>query len=268
MKAIIVNKLSKKYPINIVKRTSLNRSLKDRLAGHSYSELLIKLFRRLKRVAVPKKPSGDWALKDISFSLNQGEILGIIGPNGSGKSTLLRVLAGITSPTKGRAVLTGKIVSILGLGIGFHSDLSGKENIFLSGAVLGIKKKDIDKDFNNIVKFSGIKKFINAPVKYYSSGMYLRLAFAIATSQCLKPDILLIDEVLSVGDASFRDQCYKRIFELSRTNQTTVILVSHELKMIEALSTQCLLLENGKIKLVGSPIKVLKSYSSTFNKPV
>lgn len=272
MSAITVSKLAKIYRINPEKKVGmLQRSLKDDLARiwKSPGKLLNHgIFKILRRRIIQKINTGYFksskidhlALKDVSFSVDSGKILGIVGSNGSGKSTLLKILSGITPPTHGKAVLTGKVASLLGIGIGFHSDLSGRDNIFLSGALLGFKKKDIEKDIDNIIDFAGIRKFIDTPVKYYSSGMYVRLAFSIATSNCLQPDIFLIDEVLSVGDISFQKKCLKRIKNLTRKRATTVIIVSHNMRTILDLSDQCLLLHAGKVHSYGDPKKVITEY--------
>lgn len=263
MRVIIAENLGKKYLINPVKKDFQNRSLKDaimNLSVRSFYWMFIKTWRRIKKIPIPKKKLETWALKHTSFSVKKGEVLGVIGSNGSGKSTLLRILAGITKPSQGRAILNGQLTALLGIGVGFHMDLSGRENIFLSGAILGIKKKDLEEELNNIIQFSGIRKFIDTPVKYYSTGMFVRLAFSIATSRCIKPDIFLIDEVLSVGDAAFKQKCYQRISKLVKENNTTIIIVSHELEIIEKLSTTCLWLENGSIKRLGPSKKVIGEY--------
>ena len=186
-----------------------------------------------------------WALRDVSFSIEPGEIVGIIGKNGSGKSTLLKLLSRITEPTTGRAIIRGRVASLLEVGTGFHPELSGRENIFLNGAVLGMTRTDIRKRFDEIVAFAEIDRFLDTPVKRYSSGMYVRLAFAIAAH--LEPDILVVDEVLAVGDAEFQKKCLGKMEEVANRKGRTVLFVSHQLAMITSLCERALLLENGRI---------------------
>jgi lipopolysaccharide transport system ATP-binding protein len=245
--AITVKSLSKRYWISHAQgqQRGFHRSLRQDLTS---------IFSR------SSKKEQFWALKDLNFLVEKGQTLGIIGPNGSGKSTLLKILSRITLPTKGEAYLFGKTSSILEIGVGFHPDLTGRENVFLNGAILGFSKKEIEKDFEDIVQFSGIGKFIDTPIKFYSSGMYLRLAFAIATSSGLKPDILLLDEVLSVGDISFTNKCLKRISELTKDSNITTLFVSHNLEAIQDLCNRALLLKNGKIAAIGKPKEVIKKY--------
>jgi lipopolysaccharide transport system ATP-binding protein len=198
-----------------------------------------------------------WALKDVSFEVAQGETLGIIGRNGAGKSTLLKVLSRITEPTTGRIRLKGRVASLLEVGTGFHPELTGRENIFLNGAILGMTKAEIKGKFDEIVDFAGIEKFLDTPVKRYSSGMYVRLAFAVAAH--LEPEILVIDEVLAVGDMEFQKKCIGRMEKVSRTGRT-VLLVSHNMSSIKALCTKALLLEKGKQLAVGSVSDVVSKY--------
>lgn len=198
-----------------------------------------------------------WALKDLSFELERGDVLGIIGKNGAGKSTLLHILSEITPPTTGSIIFNGKVTSILEIGTGFHPDLSGRENIYLNGTVLGMSKQEINKSFDEIVDFSGIESFIDTPVKHYSSGMYLRLAFSIFAH--LKSEILLLDEVLAVGDAAFRMKCAKKIETLASSG-ITIIMVSHSPNEVMNICNKCLLLENGQQKAMGSPMDVMEGY--------
>ncbi|MCB9234552.1 MAG: ATP-binding cassette domain-containing protein [Bacteroidia bacterium] len=197
------------------------------------------------------------ALKNISFELAQGEVLGVIGDNGAGKSTLLKLLGEVTTPTEGSIVLNGRVSSILEIGTGFHPELSGKENIFLSGQLQGMEKAEIEEKFQQIVAFSGIGDFINVPVKRYSSGMFIRLAFSVASH--LDADIVLLDEVLSVGDAEFRVKSLEKIKQLAKSG-CTVVLVSHDLNSIDSLCTRCLVLENGEMKAFGSPKEITGAY--------
>lgn len=199
-----------------------------------------------------------WALRDISFEIPHGSTFGIIGSNGSGKSTLLKCLAGILSPDEGRITHNGRVVALLELGAGFHPDLSGRENIYLNGAILGMTSKDIDKNLDEIVEFSGLEQFIDMPVKNYSSGMTVRLGFAIATN--VDPEILIIDEVLAVGDASFQQRCYEKI-ETFRQDGRTIVLVSHGLANIEQLCKETIWIEKGCIKSIGPSLDVVAEYA-------
>lgn len=198
-----------------------------------------------------------WALKDLSFDIKQGEVVGVIGRNGAGKSTLLKILSRITEPSEGRVVLHGDVASLLEIGTGFHPELSGRENIFLSGAIMGMTRSEIVRKFDEIVAFAGIEKFLDTPVKRYSSGMYVRLAFAVAAH--LEPDILLVDEVLAVGDAEFQKKCLTKMGEVAQAGRT-VLFVSHSMPAINRLCQRCILLEGGRIKLDGEAQVVSAQY--------
>jgi lipopolysaccharide transport system ATP-binding protein len=198
-----------------------------------------------------------WALRDISFEVQRGEILGLIGHNGAGKSTLLKLLSRITRPTTGRIELGGRVGSLLEVGTGFHPELTGRDNIFLNGTILGMRRTEIVSKFDEIVDFSGVEKFIDTPVKRYSSGMYVRLAFAVAAH--LTPEILLIDEVLAVGDAEFQRKCLGKMGEVSRAGRT-VIFISHNITAIESLCDRCLLLESGTMAANGETNEVIAGY--------
>ncbi|MDD2338771.1 MAG: ABC transporter ATP-binding protein [Methanosarcina sp.] len=198
-----------------------------------------------------------WALKDVNFEIEQGEIVGIIGRNGAGKSTLLKILSRITYPTEGEIIMRGRVGSLLEVGTGFHPELTGRENIYFNGAILGMKKREIDDKFDEIVKFSGVEKFLDTPVKRYSSGMQVRLAFSVAAH--LEPEILLVDEVLAVGDAEFQKKCLGKMGEVAEEGRT-VLFVSHELSSIQKLCNRCLLLDRGTTKLKGEPEKVIEYY--------
>lgn len=200
-----------------------------------------------------------WALNDVSFEVMPGEVMGIIGPNGAGKSTLLSLLSRIIEPTSGRAELFGRVASLLEVGTGFHPDLSGRENIYLNGAVLGLKRREIDERFDEIVGFAEVEKFIDTAVKRYSSGMYVRLAFAVAAH--LNPEILIVDEVLAVGDASFQRKCLGKMDEVTR-NGRTVLLVTHNLSMIPQLCERAILLKQGQVASCGPAQEVLDRYNS------
>jgi lipopolysaccharide transport system ATP-binding protein len=199
-----------------------------------------------------------WALRGVSFEVAEGEVVGLIGRNGAGKSTLLKILSRITEPTEGRAELRGRVGALLEVGTGFHPELSGRENIFLNGAILGMKRSEIIRQFDRIVDFAQIGRFLDTPVKRYSSGMYVRLAFAVAAH--LEPEILIVDEVLAVGDAEFQRKCLGRMDELRTQKGRTVFLVSHNLEMIESLCTRCILLDEGRIVFDGKTSQALERY--------
>ncbi len=199
-----------------------------------------------------------WALKDVSFEVKQGEVLGIIGRNGAGKSTLLKLLSKVTTPTTGSIKVNGRIASLLEVGTGFHPDLTGRENVFLNGAILGMTKAEVKKKFDEIVDFAGVERYIDTPVKRYSSGMYVRLAFAVAAF--LEPEILIIDEVLAVGDAEFQKKCLGRMKDISVNDGRTVLFVSHNMAAIQSLCTTGLYMSNGTVKICGNLEKVLNNY--------
>ncbi len=199
-----------------------------------------------------------WSLKDINFSVNRGEVFGIVGKNGAGKSTLLKLLSKITKPTEGRINIDGRIGSLLEVGTGFHPDLSGRENIFLNGAILGMRKQEIRRRFDEIVEFSGIERYIDTPVKRYSSGMFVRLAFAVAAH--LEPEILIIDEVLAVGDQEFQNKCISKMKDVSSQQGRTVFFVSHNMMAVRHLCTRALLLDKGQVSMIGPVGEVLEAY--------
>jgi lipopolysaccharide transport system ATP-binding protein len=203
-------------------------------------------------------PNTMWALKDVSFKVNQGEIVGIIGQNGSGKSTLLKILSKITEPTLGKAHLRGRVSSLLEVGTGFHPELTGRENIYLNGAILGMRKSEIDRKFNEIVSFSEIEKFIDTPVKHYSSGMYVRLAFAVAAH--LEPEILLVDEVLAVGDIAFQKKCLGKMNKVAKEGRT-VLLVSHNMGTISNLCKNGMVFSNGRLSFAGISDQAIEFYN-------
>lgn len=202
-----------------------------------------------------------WAIKDINFEVEAGEVLGIIGRNGAGKSTLLKILSKTTSPTTGSVKVKGRIASLLEVGTGFHPELTGRENIFLNGAILGMTKREVQSKFEEIVDFSGVERYIDTPVKRYSSGMYVRLAFAVAAY--LEPDILIVDEVLAVGDAEFQKKCLGRMKDVSMNEGRTVLFVSHNMAAVQKLCTKGLLLVNGLVESTGDINKVVDHYINT-----
>jgi lipopolysaccharide transport system ATP-binding protein len=199
-----------------------------------------------------------WALKDVSFEVKRGEVLGIIGHNGAGKSTLLKILSRITEPSEGKVTINGRVASLLEVGTGFHPELTGSENIYLNGAILGMTRAEIRRKFDEIVAFAEVEKFLDTPVKRYSSGMYVRLAFAVAAH--LEPEILLVDEVLAVGDAKFQKRCLGKMDEVSRLEGRTVLFVSHNMTAIESLCNSCIGFQRGRIFARGCPNDVLDDY--------
>jgi lipopolysaccharide transport system ATP-binding protein len=201
-----------------------------------------------------------WALRDVSFKVTQGEVLGIVGRNGAGKSTLLKVLSRITAPDEGRATLRGRVLSLLEVGTGFHPELTGRENIYLNGAILGMKRAEIRGKFDEIVDFSEMEKFIDTPVKWYSSGMYVRLAFAVAAH--LEPEILIVDEVLAVGDIAFQQKCLGKLNSVAQSDSRTVLFVSHNMGAIQQLCSRAILLRDGRLVRDGEPGKIVQEYIS------
>ncbi|MCJ7715458.1 MAG: ABC transporter ATP-binding protein [Anaerolineales bacterium] len=259
--SIQVNGISKRYRIG----------LEQQAPGtfvEAFSEWIsrpIKNYRRLRKLTqfeddkAAEQDNIIWALKDISFNVKPGEVVGVIGKNGAGKSTLLKVLSRITHPTSGQVELLGRVSSLLEVGTGFHPELTGRENIYLNGTILGMTKAEIDLKFEEIVDFSGVKKFIDTPVKFYSSGMRVRLAFSVAAH--LEPEILLIDEVLSVGDAAFQKKSLGKMEEVSKAGRT-VLFVSHNMGAVRSLCTRGLLLENGTLVKDGDVDQVINEYLS------
>jgi len=236
--AIRVSHLSKQYKLSGPQEPY--HTLRDAI-GNSF-KVPLKIFH--------KEPSveGFWALKDVSFDVEQGEVVGIIGRNGAGKSTLLKILSRITTPSEGTVELHGRVGSLLEVGTGFHPELTGRENIYLSGSILGMKRCEIDAKLDDIVKFSEIEKFLDTPVKRYSSGMYVRLAFAVAAH--LEPEILLVDEVLAVGDAAFQKKCLGKMDDIAKEGRT-VLFVSHNMVAVQQLCNQGIVLDHGKIDFIG-----------------
>jgi lipopolysaccharide transport system ATP-binding protein len=211
-------------------------------------------------LATSHEPNHIWALKDVSFEVNRGEAIGIIGRNGSGKSTLLKILSRITAPTEGRAEIRGRVGSLLEVGTGFHPELTGRENIYLNGAIIGMRKTEIDRRFDEIVSFAEIERFLDTPVKRYSSGMYIRLAFAVAAH--LEPEILMVDEVLAVGDAEFQKKCLGKLGSVAESGRT-VLFVSHNMSAISALCKKAVLLEAGRVIARDEVKEVINKYTLT-----
>ena len=204
-----------------------------------------------------------FALKDANFEMKKGEVLGVIGPNGAGKTTILKLLAGITEPTKGRVFVEGKVAALIEIGAGFHGDLSGRENIYLYGSIMGLRKRDVEEKFDSIVAFSELEPFIDTPVKHYSSGMYARLGFSVAAH--VDPDIILVDEVLAVGDMNFQRKCHSKMEEI-RQSDRIIVFVSHSLPAVESLCNRALWLDQGIIRELDSTKKVITSYINETNR--
>jgi lipopolysaccharide transport system ATP-binding protein len=248
---IKVEGLSKHYLLN---KNPMQKS--DTLYGNFINGL-----KNIKKLTQKKQTEDFWALKDVSFEIEQGDRVGIIGRNGAGKSTLLKILSRITPPTKGRIEYSGRMASLLEVGTGFHGDLSGRENIYLNGSILGMSKHEIDRKFDEIVAFAEVEKFLDTPVKRYSSGMYVRLAFAVAAH--LEQEILILDEVLAVGDSIFQKKCIDKLNSISKEGRT-VLFVSHNFAAIESLCNTAILLEKGKLMTQGSVMDVFNNYNSNY----
>jgi len=197
------------------------------------------------------------ALDDISFEVQKGETLGIIGPNGSGKSTILKLIAGVMSPASGKITVNGRISPLIELGAGFHPELTGKENVYLNATILGLKRKEIDKNYKSIVDFADLWEFIDQPIKHYSSGMYMRLAFAVAIH--VNPEILIVDEILAVGDTAFQEKCFKKMEEFKK-NDVTILFVSHSMETVKSFCTKVMYINDHKIQAIGNPKEVCEQY--------
>ena len=245
---IKVEGLSKHYLLN---KNATSKS--DTLYGN-----IIESLKNIKNIIQKKETEDFWALNDISFEIQKGDRVGIIGRNGAGKSTLLKILSRITPPTKGRIEYSGRMASLLEVGTGFHGDLSGRENIYLNGSILGMTKHEIDRKFDEIVAFAEIEKFLDTPVKRYSSGMYVRLAFAVAAN--LESDILIVDEVLAVGDAAFQKKCLGKMNEVSKADGRTILFVSHNMGQVASLCNTGILLNKGRVEEQGSINSIINRY--------
>lgn len=249
---IKVNNIGKKFRIG--ERNRAYETLRDSIVSG---------IGRVRRLGSNSSANGKhinefWALRDISFEVKQGDVVGIIGHNGAGKSTLLKILSRITEPTRGTADIYGRVGSLLEVGTGFHHELTGRENIYLSGAILGMKKSDIDARFDEMVAFAGVEKFVDTPIKHYSSGMSLRLGFSVAAH--LEPDILLVDEVLAVGDLEFQKKCLNKMEDVA-TEGRTVLFVSHNMASIKELCQTALVLKNGEINYHGNVVQAIQNYT-------
>jgi lipopolysaccharide transport system ATP-binding protein len=249
----------------IIKVEGLSKQYHIGAARASYTTLRESLMAKLRapfdrvRIGSDSTETSIWALKDVSFEVLPGEVVGIIGRNAAGKSTLLKILSRITEPTRGRARIRGRIASLLEVGTGFHPELTGRENVYLNGAILGMSRSEINRKFDEIVAFSEIEKFINTAVKYYSSGMYVRLAFAVAAH--LEPEILVVDEVLAVGDLAFQQKCLGKMRDVTQAGHT-VLLVSHSMSTVSRLCEKSMWLDQGQIKIFGPTKEAVESYIS------
>lgn len=252
--AIKVEGLSKEYVVGARER-----------GRQTFREMLVDSFkapiRRLRQLRSDTRGGqAFYALEDISFKVESGEVVGIIGPNGAGKTTLLKILSRVTEPTGGYAAVGGRVGSLLEVGTGFHTELTGRENIYLNGAILGMRRTEIDRKFDEIVAFSGIEDFLDTPVKRYSTGMYVRLAFSVAAH--LEAEVLLVDEVLAVGDMSFQKKCLGKMDDMAKVGRT-ILFVSHQLNQVRRLCSRAICIDGGKVKFCGSPSEVIESYQNT-----
>ncbi|MBN1883560.1 MAG: ABC transporter ATP-binding protein [Deltaproteobacteria bacterium] len=268
MAPVVINaeNLSKRY------RIGLKDEMHDNVVGEAIDLLIspIKNFRKLRNLYSFSNSDRNgedviWAVRDVSFRVTQGEVVGIIGRNGVGKTTLLRLLSGITDPTGGKAEIFGRVGALLAVGTGFHQELTGRENIYLNGTILGMRKREIDKNFDEIVDFSGVEKFIDTPVKRYSSGMLVRLGFAVAAH--LEPEILMIDEVLAVGDIEFQQKCLGKMGEVARGGRT-VLFVSHNMESIMGLCERTIHIDEGRIVADGQTEEVVRNYLTSTYKQI
>jgi lipopolysaccharide transport system ATP-binding protein len=258
---ISVENLSKLYLLGQAERK--HESLVSELGGLLSAPF--RNYRKLRRLDTSQvtahqadSPDFLWALKDVSFEVKRGEVLGVIGRNGAGKSTLLKILSQITEPTKGRVRMRGRVASLLEVGTGFHPELTGRENIYLNGTILGMKRREIDRKFDEIVDFSGVERFLDTPVKRYSSGMKVRLGFAVAAH--LLPDILIVDEVLAVGDMEFQTKCLGKMEEVAHEGGRTILFVSHSMNSINRLCERVILMNNGGVQLDSTTVEATQAY--------
>ena len=257
---IEIKNVSKKYDIAhmrggyIALRDVITNALKNPVAF---------ITKKAKQATGLEKKEEFWALRNVSFTVSRGEVVGVIGANGAGKSTLLKVLSQITPPTEGEVILRGRVGSLLEVGTGFHPELTGRENIFLNGAILGMKRKEIAAKFDEIVAFAGVEKFLDTPVKHYSSGMYVRLAFSVAAH--MEPDILVVDEVLAVGDAEFQKKCLGKMNEITKKEGRTIFFVSHNMEAVNNLCTRTVLLSHGQVLKIGPTKEIIGDYLKELN---
>ncbi len=260
---IRVEHLSKRYRLGTINRRMLYEDLQRRWARLWGKEDPFSTVNDRRPVRADEH-SEIWALKDVNLEINEGDVVGIIGRNGSGKSTLLKILSRITAPTEGRALIKGRVASLLEVGTGFHAELTGRDNVYMNASILGMTTQEIDGKFDEIVEFSGVEKFIDTPVKRYSSGMMVRLAFAVAAH--LEPEILIIDEVLAVGDSAFQQKCLGKMNRVAREGRT-ILFVSHQAAAVENLCRRGVVLENGTVKYSGTQTEAISYYVNSFTQP-
>ncbi|MDP9077345.1 MAG: polysaccharide ABC transporter ATP-binding protein [Bacteroidota bacterium] len=263
MSAVIrVENLAKAYQLGEIGTGTISRDLERFWARMRGKEDPFLKIGEVNDRAVKGTSDVVWSLKDLNFEIEAGQAVGIIGSNGAGKSTLLKILSRVTAPTRGSAKIRGRIASLLEVGTGFHPELSGKENIYLNGAILGMRKAEIKRKFDEIVDFSGVERYVDTPVKRYSSGMYVRLAFAVAAH--LESEIMIVDEVLAVGDAEFQKKCLGKMGDVSTQEGRTILFVSHNMDAINKLTSSCIYLENGSLKHFGTTNSVINLYRGEF----
>jgi len=258
---ISVEGLGKKYRLGVISRKMLVDQIESLVARKLGREDPHARVTESNRDILPS-PYDFWALKNISFNVSQGDIVGVMGRNGSGKSTLLKILSRVTAPTEGVAKIKGRVASLLEVGTGFHPELTGRENVFLNGSILGLKQKEIAERYEKIVEFAEIAKFMDTPVKRYSSGMRVRLAFSVAAH--LEPEILILDEVLAVGDAAFQEKCLEKI-EATKNSGVTILFVSHSAESVKKLCTRAIVLESGRIVQAGEAIETVDAYTRSLH---
>lgn len=256
--AIKVENLSKAYQLGAIGTGTLGNDLRRWYARTRGKEDPFLKIGEANDRTVKGNSSVVWSLRDINFEIEQGDAVGIIGRNGAGKSTLLKILSRVTAPTTGKITGNGRVASLLEVGTGFHPELTGRENIYLNGAILGMRKKEINRKFDQIVDFAGVERYIDTPVKRYSSGMYVRLAFAVAAH--LESEILIVDEVLAVGDAEFQKKCLGKMGEVNKGEGRTILFVSHNMQSVSALTHSCILMEQGSLKQNGKTSEIIQSY--------
>lgn len=259
---ITIEGLAKRYLLGHVSRQRESHAVLREVLARSTRNFVRKAgdFARGRQIVQGDEIEEFWALKDVSFEVKRGEVMGVIGRNGAGKSTLLKILSRITEPTSGRARLRGRVASLLEVGTGFHPELTGRENIYLNGAILGMTRQEIRRKFDEIVAFAEVEKFLDTPVKRYSSGMYVRLAFAVAAH--LEPEILIVDEVLAVGDADFQRRCLGKMEDVSRREGRTILFVSHNMGAVASLCSFCVWMEGGSIRSRGQARSIIGKYLS------
>ena len=264
--AIKVEDLSKAYRLGVIGTGTISRDIERWWAKTMGKEDPFLKVGDLNDRTVTGESDVVWSLKNVDFEVQQGDAIGIVGRNGAGKSTLLKILSRVTAPTLGAIKVKGRIASLLEVGTGFHQELTGRENIYLNGAILGMRKKEIDLKLAEIIDFSGVEKYIDTPVKRYSSGMYVRLAFAVAAH--LESEILIVDEVLAVGDAEFQKKCLGKMKDVSTTQGRTVLFVSHNMAAIQQLCTQSIYLRNGQLEFQGAVNDSLGSFTEFFQQAI